>query len=149
MTADVTFQVVGTPGTKGSKNAVVRGGRAVMYEASGKKLWPWMRAIQGAARHALEGREWQLEGPMRVRLQFFLQRPRTHHTGGDLTLPIKPAAPRVPIAKNRDDLDKLARAALDALTGIAWADDGQVCSLVATKDYGPAWTGCAITVEAG
>ena len=36
----------------------------------------------------------------------------------------------------RPDLDKLCRAVLDALTGIAYKDDQQVVSLFATKSYG-------------
>jgi Holliday junction resolvase RusA-like endonuclease len=37
----------------------------------------------------------------------------------------------------RPDVDKLARALLDALTGIAYEDDGQVVSLTVRKVYGP------------
>ena len=36
----------------------------------------------------------------------------------------------------RPDVDKLARALLDALTGIAYEDDGQVVSLTVRKLYG-------------
>ena len=36
----------------------------------------------------------------------------------------------------RPDLDKLIRAVLDGLTGVAYDDDGQVTKIVATKEYG-------------
>ena len=37
----------------------------------------------------------------------------------------------------RPDVDKLARALLDALTGVAYEDDGQVVTLTVRKRYGP------------
>ena len=37
----------------------------------------------------------------------------------------------------RPDVDKLARALLDALTGVAYEDDGQVVALTVRKIYGP------------
>ena len=37
----------------------------------------------------------------------------------------------------RPDVDKLARALLDALTGVAYEDDGQVVILLVRKRYGP------------
>lgn len=37
------------------------------------------------------------------------------------------------------DIDKLLRALLDAMTGIVWVDDSQVCYCVANKVY--AWQG--------
>lgn len=46
----------------------------------------------------------------------------------------------------RPDVDKLARALLDALTGIAYEDDGQVVELLVRKVYGPA-TLARVTVQ--
>ena len=40
-----------------------------------------------------------------------------------------------PAHVSRPDLDKLARALLDALTGIVYRDDSQVCSLSCSKCY--------------
>lgn len=49
-------------------------------------------------------------------------------------LPRRPSVKRdVPAVK--PDLDKLARAVLDGLTGIAWSDDGAVVQLRASKRY--------------
>ena len=63
-----------------------------------------------------------LEGPVSVDVVFRLQPPR--------------GAPR-DLPHVRPDVDKLARAALDGLTGAAFADDSQVVRLTATKEYGP------------
>lgn len=43
---------------------------------------------------------------------------------------------------SRPDLDNTVKLALDALNGIAWADDSAIVSLEAVKRYGPA--GCLV-----
>lgn len=47
----------------------------------------------------------------------------------------------------RPDCDKLARALLDALTGIAYHDDGQVVSLSVRKMYGATMTASVIVMS--
>jgi Holliday junction resolvase RusA-like endonuclease len=74
-------------------------------------------------------------GPVKVQITFHLPRPKSRpkrHTHPDV----------------RPDLDKLQRAVLDALTGIAWRDDAQVCAIAAEKCYTTASIGADITVEA-
>jgi Holliday junction resolvase RusA-like endonuclease len=58
---------------------------------------------------------------MKVTLLFIMPRPKT----------VKRAEPSV-----APDLDKLVRAALDALTSVAYEDDGQVTEIHAIKIYG-------------
>ena len=58
----------------------------------------------------------------------------------------KPTSVRRPIPCTRPDLDKLIRAVLDALTGIAYIDDGQVVAITASKIYS-AQTGVKIGIE--
>ncbi len=70
-------------------------------------------------------RNWQqIDGPVTVALEFVLPRPKS--------------APktRTPAATKRPDVDKLARAILDAITGICVADDAQVTHLCAKKRLG-------------
>ena len=47
----------------------------------------------------------------------------------------KPSSVKRSIPSTRPDLDKLVRAVLDALTGIAYVDDGQVVEITASKIY--------------
>jgi crossover junction endodeoxyribonuclease RusA len=47
----------------------------------------------------------------------------------------KPSSVKRSIPSTRPDLDKLIRAVLDALTGIAYVDDGQVVAITASKIY--------------
>lgn len=62
--------------------------------------------------------------PVAIEIEFGLLRPKS----------VKRNLPTVP-----PDLDKLIRAVLDSLTGIAYQDDSQVVRIVATKVYSPAY----------
>jgi len=88
------------------------------------KTKPWRHAIVSAARDALGGRPPLEDVALEVRVAFYLVRP--------------PSAPRrvtEPI-RSRDDLDKLQRSLLDALTAAGvWRDDGQVTRILAQKAF--------------
>ena len=58
----------------------------------------------------------------------------------------KPKTVRRPIPSTRPDLDKLVRAVLDSLTGVAYIDDGQVVEVTASKIYST-YTGVKIGIE--
>lgn len=110
----IAFFVPGRPAPQGSKRHV---GRGILIESS-KDVGPWRERIALAAHsHA----ERLLAGPVGVRLDFVMPRPKS--------------APKrtTPPAIRRPDTDKLARACLDALTGICFHDDSQVTNLHATK----------------
>jgi crossover junction endodeoxyribonuclease RusA len=68
-----------------------------------------------------------VEGPVAVTVEFRFMRPKSHFNKSGL----KPAAP-VEMTQS-PDVDKLARAVLDALTAYAYHDDKQVVTLDATK----------------
>lgn len=57
------------------------------------------------------------------------------HTRIEFVMPRPKSTPktRTPAAVKRPDLDKLIRAILDACSGVAWHDDSQVVTVVATK----------------
>jgi Holliday junction resolvase RusA-like endonuclease len=116
----MTFTVYGKTATKGSTRSFVRRGHVVTL-ADNRNLGAWTQAAKWAARQA--GASITLK-PRAVKVlvtfQFVLPKSvkaRAHHT-------VKP------------DLDKLLRAVLDALTGIAYEDDAQVVTAVAMKVYG-------------
>lgn len=115
------FFVEGTPVPQGSKNAYVRGGRAVLVDAN-KRLRPWRAAVRVAAEAAVEDAGWEtLDGPCHVSLAF--------------TMPL-PKRPRWGVPAVKPDIDKLTRAVFDALTDAGvWQDDSRVVSMKATKRY--------------
>lgn len=104
--------------------AIVVGGRARVVPGGTNKakkaLHAWRNHVERAAttQAAVHG---QLDGPLHVWIQFRLPRPRT----------VTRAWPAVP-----PDLDKLARAAHDALTSSGLiADDGRICRSSTEKVY--------------
>lgn len=113
----VSFSVEGVPAPKGSK--VVWRGRLV---EDNKRTMPWVRDIRTAALAAMRGRSpFPVRAPVAVQLVFALRRPAS--------------ARNRPAPSVRPDGDKLARAVLDALTGVVYADDAQVVSLSVDKMY--------------
>ena len=120
---DVEFIVDMVPVGKGRP----RLGRGVVFTP--KKTKDAEKKIASAARAAMAGRE-----ATAVPLMMFVEcvfpvpvsytnRMRSEIERGE----------RVPA---RVDVDNLAKAALDAINGIIYADDSQVCILVAQKRYG-------------
>lgn len=108
------FFVKGKPVSQGSLKFI--NGNAIHMKA--KDLGVWRTNIAVTARSvgvtpAEEGVE--------VHLGFVLIKPRT-------------ATRKEPHV--RPDIDKLTRAVLDGLTGVAYIDDGQVVKIVCTKEYG-------------
>lgn len=132
----IDFFVAGTPVTQGSKSAIRVGNRAVVVEGKSKKgrdsFAAWRHAIATEAREASKNYEFPYQGPypttgpVVVALTFGLQRPAS-----------APKTKRTwPCGARSGDADKLARAALDAITGVLVADDAQVVSMSVTKTYG-------------
>jgi crossover junction endodeoxyribonuclease RusA len=48
----------------------------------------------------------------------------------------RPERAKSSLKTTKPDIDKLQRAALDALTGVLFEDDSQVVSVICTKDFG-------------
>lgn len=115
------FFVEGAPVPQGSKNAYVRGGRAVLVDAN-PRLKAWRVAVRAAAEAAVEEAGWEtLDEPCCVRLGF--------------TMP-SPKRPRWGVPAVKPDLDKLTRAVFDALTDAGvWRDDSRVVSMEVAKKY--------------
>ena len=134
--AEVEFFVEGLPQPKGN---IIRG-RSGGYHDANRQLKPWMKAIVAAAGEA----EVQpiLTGPVAVRTLFYFPRPKYHYGTGRNADRLKPTAPVMHTVK--PDADKLMRAVLDALTGVAWTDDSQVAAWSGRKEYGT--PGALVTV---
>jgi len=112
------------PAPQGSKKHI-GGGR--MIEVS-KRVKPWRKAV---GKEAMKETETPIEGACHVGLIFRFNRPKSHYrSNGQL----KQTSPKYLIVK-KNDLDKLVRSTLDALTGIAFKDDCQVTNVSASKRY--------------
>lgn len=143
--------IAGNPMPKGSMKCVGQKGRHQLVasnDRTGGKAWHDLIANGIAGRIDNAPLKHQ---PVGVDLTFYVPRPAGHHNArGEL----KPSAPDFPTTKPTQgrpggDVDKLARAVLDALTdGRLLPDDAQVVDLTARKrwsdDEHP--TGCQIAI---
>lgn len=122
------IRVYGEPAPQGSKTAVVRNGRAIMFESS-KKLPAWRDSVLMAATIAAKEHAVPLLGPLAMHLVFHMPRPKSVMREFPNTAP---------------DLDKLIRGVGDALqeSGVI-SNDGQIVSIVADKIY------CNVPGDAG
>lgn len=123
----ISFEVAGIPGPQGSKSHI-GGGR--MIESS-KKVKPWRAAVSAVARQHCKA---PLEGAVSVTVTFYMPAPKRLPKGR-----VHPSV--IP------DADKLLRSTFDALTRIAYHDDGQITHTETHKRYHPnGWTGAYITI---
>lgn len=127
----IGFEVLGDPVPQGSHSAFVVKGRAVVTNRGGARLGSWRAQIAATAGELVDE---PLAGPVEMHLRFTLTRPKSHYRAGKVERGLRDDAAEY--VAHRPDLDKLVRAVLDALTGVAFADDGQVAVLVAEKHYG-------------
>lgn len=132
--------VPGKPAPQGSKRAIVnKGGKVSMIESS-KLVKPWRADVRDTVSEHI-GPFYATAQPgvaVSVELNFVMPRP--------VSTPKKAALAHV----KRPDIDKLARAVLDALSSAGvWVDDSQVTRLVASKRLAIVGEkpGCHITVE--
>jgi len=132
MTRALTFTVVGIAATKGSGRALISKstGRA-MFKPDNPRTKDWQSAIANTAVLELARAENHgcrfMEGGVYFEALFYLPRPKALRT--------KTKATQVFPHTKKPDLDKLVRAAKDALTGVVWTDDSQVVHVVARKRY--------------
>lgn len=72
--------------------------------------------------------------PVVIEMIFYRPRPSGHFGTGRNAGVLKDSAP--PFPSTKPDVDKLERAILDALKGVAWSDDGQVIGAPSWKLFG-------------
>lgn len=126
------FWVPGIPQPGGSKKGFVnpRTRRVVIVEDA-KRNKDWRAVVSLAARETYEGTP--LQGPLSLRVTFYLPRPRGHYRTGRNAHALRDSAPHFPTTK--PDTTKLLRSTEDALSGILWGDDSQIVKQYAAKRY--------------
>ena len=133
----IEFTAYGKAKTKGSTTSFVsKHGKLVTHDASGVAGLTWEQGVASAAlaARAQAGERMVERAPMGVQAIFFQPRNKTDYGTGRNSHVLKPSAPRYPSRK--PDVDKYLRRILDALTGVAYADDGQVVLVSAAKRWG-------------
>lgn len=129
----IFFTVYGKSQTRGSKSPwvprdksgkpIMKNGRPVIVTMdSNKKSGEWMNLVRDAARVAFDGE--LLTGALVVGIRCYFVRPKSHYRSGKATSHLlRDGAPEFP----SPDYDKLTRGILDALKGVIYRDDSQVC----------------------
>jgi crossover junction endodeoxyribonuclease RusA len=132
---ELRFTVVGEPIPQGStKSFVVRrkidGRPMAVTTGDNPRTKGWRQTLANCAALELqraENRGLFFTGSVELVVTFYLPRPkalRTARKAGEAFAHVK-----------KPDLDKLTRAAKDALTRVVWGDDSQVTDLLARKRY--------------
>lgn len=138
------FTIPGVPSPGGSKKAFFNKGMKFpsIVDAGGEKTKHWRAVVALAARNAYRGEP--LRVPVRMRVTFYMPRPKNHYRANGQ---LKPNAPVVHISK--PDSLKLCRSTEDAMTGIVYADDSLIFSQTPEKFYANQGTGAKIVIEYG
>lgn len=140
------FTVYGRPQQRGSKQAVLipkRGGGwiekngrpIVAAKDDNPKSKEWMATVSQVAGEYMRDCHPRIDGAVRLNVQFYFKRPNSHYRSGKNSHLLKADAPMFHV--QTPDLAKLVRCYEDALTGIVWTDDKQVCFY---GDIGKHWT---------
>lgn len=129
------LRVRGIPAAQGTARAFVAGGKARLATDSNRPGSPtnaWRQSVAAEARIQY-GDAPASRGPIRVVAELSWPRPLAHYRAAKPERGLRPDAPTWKTSK--PDSDKCARALLDALMGIAYADDAQVVDLVIRKTW--------------
>jgi crossover junction endodeoxyribonuclease RusA len=116
----VSLFVPGTPAPQGSAKAFVIAGKARVTHAN-KNTMPWRTHVTAVAMEHFPAIGWPRGEAVQMSVIFMMPR--------------RSAEPKTftPMHTRKPDLDKLQRAILDALTGVAFEDDSQVVEIHAEK----------------
>ncbi len=116
------IQIWGTPVAQPRHRVCIRGNHPHAYIPEKHKIHGWKAWIAENCGIGMEDKK-PMTVPISVNLQFTLPRPKSlpkkiiHHT-------------------KKPDIDNLIKAVLDAMNGIIYKDDSQICELGAIKIYG-------------
>lgn len=146
---NVSFFVPGIPAPGGSKRGFAYKGKmdgkthVAIVDSAGQRVKDWRATVALTASEAFSPPPLS-NCPIWVRLDFILQRPKSHLGTGNNSAILKESAPEYHLIKC--DASKYARSTEDALTGILWHDDCQVVDIRSTKRWGER-PGCHISIS--
>lgn len=129
----IILWVPGIPAPGGSKKQMLSHttGKIITMDACDRNA-DWRSQVAQAAYLEMVGKK-PMMGPLSVRFEFTLPRPKSHYLTGKNKHILKKYTPSYHIVK--PDLTKLIRAAEDACTGIIWRDDCQIARQEGVKYY--------------
>lgn len=120
-----TYLYRGIPKAQGRPRAARMGNFVRVYEDKKDRI----NKDNIAAQIVAQDPEYHPDNAVSVTLLCKFPRPKSHYNSKG----VKPLAPAYHTQK--PDAENVAKAVLDALTGICWRDDSQVCSLTVNKKW--------------
>ncbi len=124
---NLSFTVYGVPQPQGSTRTFLRkDGGPPIVTSDNPKLKPFRQELAWVALDAMQkaGQQKVPRGvPVALSVAFYFEKPKSARKSEQWKT-------------TKPDLDKLLRAVLDALTGIAYEDDSQVCECSLVKAFG-------------
>src|SRR5574343_858636 len=126
----IKFVVQGNPVAQGRPRFARIGNHVRAYDPATSRSWK--EAVRWAVSDAMQG-EAIHDWPLEVRMAFWFQRPKSHYGTGKNSGVLRPAAPRMHTSK--PDAENCAKLLLDAMNGLVYRDDSQVCRLIIEKIY--------------
>jgi Holliday junction resolvase RusA-like endonuclease len=124
---EFSFTIFGVAQPQGSTRAFLpRGWTRPVLTTDNAKLKPWRQQLAQTAMVTMHdcGAKMAARGvPISITLTFYFDKPKSERKAAQYKT-------------TKPDLDKLLRAVLDALTGIAYADDSQVTECRVAKIFG-------------
>lgn len=128
MERSVCFDITGKPVAKGRGRIGQVGGRPMIFTPNNTRKWE--RDARMVARQHMQGRP-PFHGPISLNVLIIFEIPKSWPSWK------RDAAMRGDIAHTtKPDADNILKAAKDAMNGIIWLDDCQVCDINVRKRYG-------------
>lgn len=128
------FFVQGEPKTQGSKTAIYnpKANKTIVKNAN-EKTGSWRSDVRNEAQKAVKRSGWKIperQTGINIEIAFFFKRPASHYNTKGF---VKDSSPEN--HTTRPDVVKCARAVEDALIGLVYEDDSQICHESLTKNY--------------
>ena len=129
--SDITIRLSGNPIAQPRCKATAFGGHAHLYTPTKNGIHAYKAALRIIASAQMIGPP--VSGPVRVDCTFVFSRPRSHYRTGKRSEELRDDAPFWHTSK--PDIDNCQKSVMDALSGIVFADDKQVCQCDGAKRY--------------
>lgn len=126
MVTSIFFVVPGEPVPKARPRFTMQGGKARTYTPTSSAAYETTIGLLAHAAMRAQGISEPLAGALHVQVQAFFPVPSSWS---------KKRKAAASWHASRPDLDNIVKSALDGLNRVAFADDGQVASIFATKAY--------------
>ena len=123
----ITMEVIGEPSAQMRHRTVNRGKFHSAYDPSSDIKKDFLLTVQDKAP------EIPIKGPVMVTVIFHFGRPKGHYRTGKYSAMLRDDCPEW--HTSRKDIDNLQKLIFDALNGIFWKDDSQICWVEAQKKY--------------